>query len=831
MQTTKTILLAAAAIFAVPLAAQTPAPATGTAANPAAADPATVDPAAAAVAEAGSSALTDIIVTARRVEERQQEVPLSILAFSGSNLRERGITSVSELTQFTPGLSYSPDFGRQSERPVVRGISALRPEAPQPVSIFVDGVFVRDGALSLSLNDAARVEIVKGPQSALYGRASYGGAINYVTVRPGNDLSGTALLTVGSAGELNVFGAITLPLVKDVLSVRVRGTHYEWGGQWTNAQTGNKIGTESTDSIGGLLAWTPNDKFDADIGIDWSNDDDGLFNATIRPVPTIVNGVITATNGTTNLPNGSVCNGKTINIVGNNPVTGLPDPAFPATTTAKLNGWPCGAATFKTTTVKRNENDLANYTDPKTGISYGNIAGLEREVFRIYGTLNYNFDAGYTLTSITAYTNQNSNTGADQSYNATRYAPAFLGGASWLSYDRDHLDYFSQELRLISPQDRKFTWLGGLFYYDENSDGQTTGVIGTVTAPGPEALRPKSSGSSRNIAAFGAVQYRFNDHFKLSAELRYSEEKVAVLGTPLGIAKVTSGSCIAGQQCIIEGEETFPTWAPRFTAAYQVNRDMQFYGAIAKGTKSGGFNTTPGLSAADFTYDGETLWSYEIGYKAEFLDNRARFNIAFFLNDVDDLQLSNLALIVNPITGSPTTTTIVSNVGAAQTKGFEIEAAFALTKWLTLSGNYAYTHARATDGTDTTNGTVFGGNMSVDGFTLPRTPTNAATGSAIIDIPWEGTSLAIFGRADVIYASERYAAIQNLITADAYTHVNVSVGLAGANWRGSVWMKNLTDNNSSLNGFRYLDPSTFRRTAVDFLPRLKQWGFTMQYNF
>ena len=109
------------------------------------------------------SALQEVIVTARKVGERLQDVPLSIRAMTDKDLTERGITSLSDLSLFTPGLSYSADYGRTAERPVIRGVSALRPEAPQPVSVFVNGVFVRDAALGLLLDDARRIEVIKGP--------------------------------------------------------------------------------------------------------------------------------------------------------------------------------------------------------------------------------------------------------------------------------------------------------------------------------------------------------------------------------------------------------------------------------------------------------------------------------------------------------------------------------------------------------------------------------------------------------------------------------------------------------------------------------------------
>jgi iron complex outermembrane recepter protein len=780
-------------------------------------------------AAADDGNLQTVVVTARRVDERVIDVPLSIRALTGRDLKERNITNLSDLAQFTPGLSYSPDLGRVAERPVVRGISALRPEAPQPVSVFVDGIFVREGALSLVLDDAQRIEVIKGPQSALYGRSTYAGAINYITVKPGDEFKGTAAVTGASAAEFSAFAAVNVPLVKNLLSMRVKAKTYDFGGFYTNLQTGSNIGKESTRSAGLQLALDPAGGFDALFSLDRSKDRDGLFNATVRTIPTQVAGVVTNQNNSTNVANLSTCNGRTINIVGTNPVTGLPDANVPATAAAKANGWPCGAANFTGTLVRRNETDFANYTDPATGINYGDVAGLDRTITRTGLTVNYEF-AGHTLTSQTGLTKQQTNTGADQSYNGTRFA---ITGASWLTYDRSELKYLSQELRVTSPQNQPLTWLLGGFYYKEEGSGLTTGVI-TRNAAGVvsnELLRPSSASKTSNVAPFGRVQYDFNKVLRASVEGRYNQETVEVGGTNLGVATTTVGTCVAGQACFINGKRTFKDFSPRVTVDYKPMTDMLVYGQYAKGSKSGGFNTTPGLPEASFAYDGEKINSIELGLKTTLAHGTVALNAALFRNNVDGLQLSNISTVVNPFTGAAATTTIVNNVGKARTQGLELDANVRATPWLNFSANYAYTDAKALQGSEITNGTAYGGNTSVAGFELPRSPKHSAAASIAVDAPVSAQGDRLFARVDVLYQSRRYAEIQNLIWANPYTHINLSAGVRNKDWRVTAWVKNATDDDTSLNGFRYLDPVTFRRSAVDFLPRRRQVGVTANLDF
>lgn len=790
-------------------------------------------PAASPNAAPDGNALIEVVVTARKVGERLQDVPLSIRALTDKDLEARGIASLSDLSLFTPGLSYSADYGRVQERPVIRGISALRPEAPQPVSVFVNGVFVRDAALGLLLDDARRIEVIKGPQSALYGRSTYAGAINYISEEPGQDLAGKISATIASGGERSLFTAVTLPL-SDTLSARIRAKTFRYGGQYTNSQTGDKIGNERTRSGGIDLLYRPSVRFDARATLDYAEDRDGMFAATARTIPTQAGGVVTSQNGSTNVANGATCNGRAVSIVGNNPVTGLPDASVRASASALANGWPCGPATFSGTTVVRNQVDMADYTDPSTGIGYGDVGGLDRKMTRGSLTLNYHLAGGATLTSQTAYTEQDTNLGADQSFNATRFAPGFgFPATSWLTYDRDKLNYFSQELRLASAQNQAFTWLVGAFYYREEGEGMTTSVLAQDSALRTVAdkLRPKPASTVRSIAPFARVQYAFSDRFKMSAEGRYNEERVTVGGTPIGTAVVNAGTCTAGQPCSVDGSRTFKDFAPRLTLDYKLASDVLLYAQAATGSKSGGFNMTPGLALDVLAYEGEDIKSYEVGLKSEFMKRRLRVNVALFHNDISDLQLSNLALLTNPLTGTTTTNTVVNNVGRARTRGFEADVTMRAARWLTLSGNYAYTDAKAVEGTESTNGTVFGGNQSVAGFYLPRSPKHSAAVSAAIEVPTARDGVSFFARTDVVYQSRRYAEIQNMIWADPFTHVNASLGLQTTDWRLTAFVKNVTNDDTSLNGFRYLDPVTFRRTAVDFLPRLRQYGVTATYSF
>ncbi len=137
------------------------------------------------VALAQQTALEEIVVTARKREESLQDVPLSITAFSADFIEKNGIRSIDDVAKLTPSLVFETAFVPQDTRPVIRGLSATR--GRQPIGVLLDGIDVSSESLltggggigvNLRLVDVERIEVVKGPQSALYGRVAFGGAIN-----------------------------------------------------------------------------------------------------------------------------------------------------------------------------------------------------------------------------------------------------------------------------------------------------------------------------------------------------------------------------------------------------------------------------------------------------------------------------------------------------------------------------------------------------------------------------------------------------------------------------------------------------------------------------
>lgn len=206
----------------------------------------------------------EIIVSVRRRDENLQEVPLSVSTLSGETINRFGIQNLEDVTKYTPGLQFDQGFGAQDTRVVIRGLSPTRGRSN--VALLVDGIDYTGEAVSTAgggilvnqqLLDVERVEVVKGPQSALYGRSAFAGAIQYVTVKPsleeweGN--FGVQMGTDGTSGgrgtRLNAAygGPIT-----DTFGLRVNGLYYDQEGYYRNSLTGQRIG--GSDGYGAALS-------------------------------------------------------------------------------------------------------------------------------------------------------------------------------------------------------------------------------------------------------------------------------------------------------------------------------------------------------------------------------------------------------------------------------------------------------------------------------------------------------------------------------------------------------------------------------------------------
>lgn len=232
-----------------------------------------------------SQTLDEITVTARKVEENLQEVPISVTAFTGDQLAERGLEDIYAVSNFTTSFSFEKlnRYGVQGggSRPVIRGMSQILGEAN--ASIFVDGLQYNDSILSFPFEIVDRVEVIKGPQAALFGRATFAGAINLITKRGSNDFENKVSARVADYGEFEASFFSRGPIVEDKLFYTLNVRAYDFGGFYRNAiDGGERIGDESSRNFDGSLEYNPNDAWNIRFSLGIGKDEDGAAALTLQ---------------------------------------------------------------------------------------------------------------------------------------------------------------------------------------------------------------------------------------------------------------------------------------------------------------------------------------------------------------------------------------------------------------------------------------------------------------------------------------------------------------------------------------------------------------------
>ena len=718
--------------------------------------------------ERRAQTLDEIVVTARLREETLQDVPIAVTAISGQEIRDLQMRNAGDLAAFTPGFSFESYLGRDEDRPVVRGMSNILgvPNA----AFFIDGVFVPGSVAGTELRNLERVEVIKGPQAALYGRATFAGAINYITRDPTNEFEGELSLTGAQHDEYELVLSHSGPLIEDRLFYYVAARHYEYGGEYRNQLTNEMVGDEETRSFTAKLQWLPNDRFDATLRMTYAEDRDGHPALFLQ---------------------GQEFNNCFLRDPENAPAA---------------RGYYCGEAIF---------SDQVNL---RTDV-FPDGAGYRRDVLRSALTMNLALGDGFQVTSITSYQDEDFERRLDASYGGydpLSYLWALLPvpdqrGSFWREQSESRYT-FSQELRIASPGDRRFRWLAGTYYFNDkfnlsqNDKYNPLTIIEAQIDPEQAVLQRNAITSTtitENIAGFGSVEFDFDDRWTATAELRYAMDRLSF--DPVSIA----GDPVAFQN------DKFYSLTPRVTLTYRHSDDLTLYGNIARGNKPGGFNDP---AAFRQTYDEETSTNYEVGFKSQLWDGRARWEVAAFFIDWEDQQLT---LTFERPDG--TLDSLIDNVGETRVMGIETEFSVLLTDNWNLGLSYSFIDSEireyiSQDQADLLGCTPTAGDTayfacvqergSVAGNQTPRSPRHQAALRSRYSVPMaEGYEWFVGG--NITFQSSRYSQVHNLIKTGEQLRVGLRTGFESDRWDVSFWAKNLFNQRNVVEVLRYIDTSAW----------------------
>jgi iron complex outermembrane receptor protein len=584
--------------------------------------------------------LEEIVVTAQRREQSLQEVGISVTAFSDTQVREMGIANTVDVAAMTPNLNYTVPQAESSQinfflRGV--GLNDFADAQENPVAVYVDDVYKPAmGGLALQLFDVERIEVLRGPQGALFGRNSTGGVIHYVTKRPSEEFEAYGDLSYGDYDQLKAEGAIGGPIM-DGLMARFSVGHNKHDG-YTRNRTPNVQDYNSADAIAYRvqLLFEPSDDLDVLLSGNYADNDANVGAWQHQATKPSADGNVSLP-----LPPGENFWGP------------LSCPGCDAFGYQDTDGDPWVGDYDRPGRVKvRNKGVQANidWTIGELELTaitaFGNVKRLQEE------------DSDMNPFLVPPYSPPPPPPDSVRSF----IAPTFAA----------ETDTISQELRLAGKTER-FRWLAGLYYFNNDVDGAynlNTDAIGFVRMDADYEQETDS------WDVFGQVEYDVAEAWTLILGLRWTDEEkdldfvniddsgiTAVCSTepdppavgcfnpaptPISPWRPTPDHMIlfneASVGSLAEQSEDYVTG--RVQLNWQATDDLLLYGSFSRGKKSAGFNngfldTTQVFGnnpIETIPFDSETLYAYELGAKSTVLSDTTRLNAAVFYYDYQDFQ-------------------------------------------------------------------------------------------------------------------------------------------------------------------------------------------------
>jgi iron complex outermembrane receptor protein len=588
----------------------------------------TADTSAAAAAAAGAAAAqaagkaahddVEIIVTttAQKRFENIQNVPLPVQVLTADQLEAQGVRHFQDLAKVAPSLVIRPAEHPVNANVSLRGVGtfAFGIGVEPSVAVTVDGVPLAFQARAFTdLPDVAQIEVLRGPQSTLYGKAASAGLIKIMTVQPTKDFHVKANTTVTTDDEYGANFSATGPINED-LGYVVSASYSNWGGNVRNVYSGKDVNGRETLNARGKLNWqaTPDVKFR--LTANYMNG-----NTTVgRPFIAMANGAVLR-----GVP------GQTVDVtmpgVTIGPINQQVSNNYPSRT--KYWGW----GSMLRTDVKLGKLSVLGLT------SY--------DKFRLDDYLDHD--------DTSAKVPQGSNTqiGAFKSR------------------------LFTQEIRLLSPDDEAFRYALGVYFADVAFQRPF------LRGPSFSLANWYATSGSRQIAAFGQIDWEFIRHLTATVGGRAQNERV----------EYTFRDNIANGSWAGHASDNATTY--RLGLSYQATRDIMVFGSYATGYKGQTYDLTTGFNQTRANLGPirpETSKDKEFGIRTQFFDRRMTFNVTYFDTNYKDLQAQTIETI------NGTSNFRLTNVGGLNTKGLEFETAARVTHDLTLSGAATYLDATYT---------------------------------------------------------------------------------------------------------------------------------------
>lgn len=703
--------------------------------------------------------VNEIVVTAQKVEQNIQDVPIAISAVTGEAMARAGARSLEDITSIVPSVTFRKGTTNANSAIVMRGVGTISfSVAAEPsVSTVVDGIVLsRSGQSFLDLVDFDRIEVLRGPQGTLFGKNASAGLVNIVSKGGTKDFEAEANVSGTTDDEYRARLTLSGPLAPD-LSGRLTGFYGKYDGNIKNTYYDKTVNGYEHYGARGLIDYDGEGGRLRLIADYFRANDDCCAEVTGVSRGTVLDGEL-----------GIVPRGEDTRDVNQNLITRSLDRQYSFTASADID-------TFADHTL----SIVTGYRNWKnTEIRDGDF--LPRA---IVGTPQLHDRGTVETDQVSAEVRL-----ASPQHQALTYQ---VGGFLW--YSKNSQDFTRSDVTCATSTSP----------IDAVTGGRPCNLSDTVNTLFPTATS-RSDVSFRNWAIFGQSTYEFTPALRLTLGGRFTHDSVSYVhtrapavnatnglpATGAGLSGVGAGGTIAtggNGTNTSRGSTSADNFSGKAVLQYDVADDVMVYGSYTRGYKGPAFNvffnhTAPTNSQA---IDPEKSNSFEAGFKSQFFDRMLQINAAAFLVDYKGFQANNFVLLNGAVV------TNLTNAGTVRSKGFEVDATFAPTNGLTFRANAAYADAkvRRFNPNPLTNAPD-----ARDGTRLPLAPKFSYTLGADYDV--DAGPVKLYLSSDWHHVSRQFSDLGESGPIDPYGLWNASVGVSDPDdrYRLTFMVKNILDN-------------------------------------
>lgn len=785
----------------------------------------------------------EIISISRKRPESLQQVPIAVTALSAKDIESAGVERPADFISLIPNISIVDAANVGDTQVSIRGIVSTR-DAESTFAYVVDGVLITNpNGFNEELLDIEQIEVLKGPQGALYGRNAVSGAIIVTTKEPSEDLEGSVRFGLGNNNTQRITGVISGGL-SDSMRGRLTVNKSSTDGHYTNIFTGADDSVDFLEdlSIKGRLMWDVSDDFSLDMRFARSEVEGGAINFNaVFALPSFETAFVQPAYFADVNDHNFVF---AFNVPGENEqettefsikadmdldgfdVTGvlayndLEEYLLSDGTSASFYGYELTAQC---------QTDRATLNNAPEAIGGAGRTDLFGDFFAPFGV----FQPGVEFTGV--------------------YGPYTPTACDGYQYQNRSQSDFSGELRFTSDDnDEAYRWIAGVYFAEIERDvvvayGADTGQgflrqsYVSPTGPNPTDLLFDDTFDTSVLSAFGQVEYDVTEQLELAVALRYDYEDRSVSNnvpnvsaSGLNINTIVDGNVgpinpafTANPDGIPDRDRSFAQWQPKFTLAYDASENMNWYASYGVGFRSGGFNSIGTEATLDFwfnqtgngtpgdavnaqllvtdEYDKEVTTNIEVGMKSKFMDNRVKVNAAVFQTSVEDNQFFEF------FAGPFGLLRAVTTIDELEIQGFELDVNAQITDDFRLFAGIGLLDSEIIENKNRP--------LSV-GNSAPQAPDETFT----LGLSWDYTLNAdvfVTTRIDYQYVGDTFFhTLQGEATPtiwdffgtlgggvppgphsqdfskakrDAYGTVNARITFDAESWSLALWAKNLTD--------------------------------------